>query len=186
MASTLCSVFFASFLDLQSSSDLLIPVTLLFIVFAILCSITRLVNLWLNGLLAAGAGSDLSSEVFKISLYQPYSYHINNSTSEIITTSTLHVGTCAGAINTSLQLITSFIVSVSLAFGLFVINPYIASIVFLVFSCAYLLLVLWNRNKLVRNGRLIASNSLYQLKLLQEGLGSIRDLLLDSTPSILY
>ena len=110
--------YFASFLDLQSSSDLLIPVTLLFIVFAILCSITRLVNLWLNGLLAAGAGSDLSSEVFKISLYQPYSYHINNSTSEIITTSTLHVGTCAGAINTSLQLITSFIVSVSLAFGL--------------------------------------------------------------------
>ena len=55
------------------ASELLLPVTLLFAAAAVLAAFIRLVNLRLNGRLAAAVGSDLSYEAYRRTLYQPLS-----------------------------------------------------------------------------------------------------------------
>ena len=62
----------ARYVGISEPNQLLLPCTVLFAFSAILASI-RLLNLRLNGKLAAAAGSDLSCEAYKRTLYQPYS-----------------------------------------------------------------------------------------------------------------
>ena len=49
----------------------------------LLAGSVRLLNLWLNGRLAAAIGSDLSCEAFG-ALYQPYGVHLTRNSSDLI------------------------------------------------------------------------------------------------------
>ena len=62
----------AIFLDIESSSQLLLPATLVFASAVIIAALIRLLNLWFNRRLAAEIGSDLSCESYRRTLYQPY------------------------------------------------------------------------------------------------------------------
>ena len=72
-------------LGISSAAQLLPPVTLLFGISAIGAAAVRLVNLWLNGRLAAAIASDLSCEAYRRTLYQPYGVHVSRNSSEVIT-----------------------------------------------------------------------------------------------------
>ena len=67
------------------ASQLLLPVTLAFATAAVLAGTIRLTNLWLNGRLAAAAGSDLSCEAYRRTLYQPYCVHVQRNSAAVIT-----------------------------------------------------------------------------------------------------
>ena len=70
---------FSSTLGFESPTELLLPVTLVFIFGALLAASIRLLNLWLNCRLAAIIGSDISHKAYKRTLYQPYEYHLKNN-----------------------------------------------------------------------------------------------------------
>ena len=69
----------------------LTKLTFLFIGFTVLASIIRLINLWLNGMMAAIIGSDISAKVFKNILCQPYESIVGFKSSELIHTCTIHL-----------------------------------------------------------------------------------------------
>ncbi|NQW38980.1 MAG: hypothetical protein HQ469_07280 [Cyanobacteria bacterium] len=58
-------------LGIASAEALLLPITVAFAVAALAAGAIRLLNLWLNGRLAAAIGSDLSCEASRRTLYQP-------------------------------------------------------------------------------------------------------------------
>ena len=163
------------------ASDLLLPATLAFAVSALLAALIRLMNLWLNGRLAAVVGSDLSCEAYRRTLYQPYRVHVQRNSSELITDTTTQINLTVVALNSFLQLITSAVVAVCLFIGLLLIDAAIALAAATLFGSAYTLLGFANRRELRRNGQKIVEASRQQLKALQEGLGSIRDVLLDGS-----
>ena len=66
--------WFALQLGFTKSEELVLPVTIVFVISAILAALIRLLNLWLNGRLAAEVGSDLSCESYRRTLYQPYQF----------------------------------------------------------------------------------------------------------------
>ena len=72
-------------LGITDSSQLLVPITLLFVLAAFCSGLIRLFNLWLNGRLAASIGSDLSCDAVLKVLNQPYFKHLASNTSELIT-----------------------------------------------------------------------------------------------------
>lgn len=165
------------------ASDLLLPATLTFAVAAVLAALIRLTNLWLNGRLAAAIGSDLSCEAYRRTLYQPYEVHVQRNSAEVITSTTTQIGSTVVAINSLLLLISSALVGAGLLIGLLLIDAAVALCTAALFGIAYTLLGIANRRELRRNGQKIAKASSQQLKALQEGLGSIRDVLLDSSQS---
>ena len=71
-------------LGITSAQELLLPITIAFAVAALAAGAIRLLNLWLNGRLAAAIGSDLSCEAYRRTLYQPYAVHLARNSSELI------------------------------------------------------------------------------------------------------
>ena len=161
------------------ASELLLPATLAFAVAAVLAAAVRLANVWLNGRLAAAVGSDLSCEAYRRTLYQPYSVHLQRNSAAMITGTTTHIGGTVGALTALLQLVTAAVVAVGLLAGLLLIDWAVALGAASLFGSVYGLLAITLRQELQRNSQRIAAAAKQQIKALQEGLGAIRDVLLD-------
>ena len=171
----------APYFGFTQASDLLMPVTLTFVVAALLTASVRLTNLWMNGRLAAAVGSDLSCDAYRRTLYQPYEVHVQRNSADVITSITTQINLTVVALRSLLQLITSAVVAFGLLTGLLLIDAKVALASAALFGSAYSLLGLAKRRELRWNGQKIAEASRQQLIALQEGLGSIRDVLLDSS-----
>ena len=161
------------------ASELLLPATLAFVVAALLASLIRMTNLWLNVRLAAAIGSDLSCEAYRRTLYQPYSIHLQRNSAELITGCTTDIGGTVVALTSLLQLITAAVVTLGLFTGLLVIDWAVALGGAVLFGSMYSLLAITARRELRLNSELIVSCETKKIKALQEGLGAIRDVLLD-------
>lgn len=167
-------------LGIQSSDELLLPITTAFACAALLAGAVRLLNLWLNGRLAAAIGSDLSCEAYRRTLYQPYSVHLMRNSSDLIASISNDVITVISEVlNPLLQLLSSGLIAVSLVITLLVINPEIALCTGFVVFTVYVAAVVLNRRPLqqLAKRRVILNRRLIQA--LQEGLGAIREVLLD-------
>ena len=171
----------AAAVGIRETMGLLLPVTVLFGAAAVLAAAVRLMNLWLNGRLAAAIGSDLSCEAYRRTMYQPYVVHVQRNTSGVITATTVHITQTVLVINTVLQLTTAAVVTLGLLTALVVADWKLAVTAITVFGSAYGLLGLTARRQLAANSAVMAQAAQDQVKNLQEGLGAIRDVLLDGT-----
>jgi len=166
-------------IGLNSADQLLIIFSCLFGITALSAAGVRLFNYWLNTRIAARIGSDLSCEVYRRTLLQPYITHITQNSSSVITASTNQISIVVDVIRALLQLFTALIISTFLLSGFFYINWKIAISFVSVFATLYVLLAVIIRRKLTRNSYIIASSSVEQIKTLQEGIGSIREIILN-------
>ncbi len=171
----------ASSARLTEARQLILPAMAIFATAAVLAAVVRLANLWLNSRLAAAVGSDLSCEAYRRTLYQPYEVHLQRNSSTVITTTITQINLTVAALNALLQLITAAIVATGLLIGLLLIDWPVALVVSILFGGAYGWLAGSTRWKLRSNGERIAVATNQQLKALQEGLGAIRDVLLDGS-----
>jgi len=171
-------------LGISSAAQLLLPVTLLFGLAAISAAAVRLLNVWLNGRLAAAIGSDLSCEAYRRTLYQPYGVHVTRNSSGVITALQSQVGQLVAVLNQLLSLITTSLVLLGLLWALLIIDAKVALIAGGVFGLAYGLIVQISKNQLASNSKRIAVYSQTSLQALQEGLGAIRDVLLDGSQQL--
>lgn len=160
---------------------LLLLTTLVFVMAAILAALVRLINLWLNGRLAAAIGSDLSCEAYFRTLYQPYSVHVRRNSASVMTGITTSIQFTVLGLNSLLQLVTSATVAFGLLTALVLIDASVAIGAAALFGTIYQVLGITASRELRNNSLKIAEASNYQLKALQEGLGAIRDVLLDGT-----
>ncbi len=174
----------ASRVGFMQATDLLLPATLLFAASAVLAALVRLTNLWMNGRLVAAMGSDLSCESYQRTLYQPYSVQVQRNSAAVITGTTTNVALTVAALNSLLQLINSAVVATALLIGLLVIDAPVALSAAALFVTTYGVLAVTARRQLRSNGQKIAEASSRQLKSLQEGLGAIRDVLLDGSQPV--
>ena len=148
---------------------------------AVLAALIRLLNLWLNGRMAAAVGSDLSSEAYRRTLYQPYQVHVRRNSSSVIAAMTQHIGATVLALNIVLQIISSILVATGLLLGLLLLDWQVALITAGIFGIAYVVLAITSRHQLINNGSRIALAKNQRLQALQEGMGAIRDVLLDGS-----
>ena len=173
----------ASVVGVRDADGLLLPVTVLFGSGAVLAAAVRLANLWLNSRLAAAIGSDMSCEAYRRTLHQPYTVHVQRNSSGVITATTTHIAQTVSLINVILLSITAIVVAMALFGAIIVADWKVAFVASVVFGSAYGFLAHIARNRLATNSLLVAQAGKQQLKALQEGLGAIRDVLLDDTQS---
>lgn len=174
----------AGFLGFTAADQLLFPVTLAFAAAAAVAGVVRIALLWVSTRLAFGCGADLSLDIYRRTLYQPYPVHISRNSSEVISGITTKVATTVAVLNQVLVLISSTVLMAAITVALLVIDFRIAFVSCIAFGGAYALLSSLSRRKLKRNSQRIASGQTQVVKALQEGLGGIRDVLLDGTQPI--
>ena len=171
----------ATHFGITQASQLVLLATLVFALAAVLAALVRMTNLWLNGRLAAAVGSDLSCEAYRRTLYQPYEVHLQRNSSAVITDTIAHTSQTVYALNALLQSTTAAVVAVGLLIGLLFIGVSVALLSAALFGSCYLALAVILRRELRRNGQKMAEASRLQVKALQEGIGAIRDVLLDGS-----
>jgi ABC-type multidrug transport system fused ATPase/permease subunit len=169
-------------LGIAGAQELLLPITIAFAVSALAAGAIRLLNLWLNGRLAAAIGSDLSCEAYRRTLYQPYSVHLARNSSELIASISTDVGRVIGQVlNPLLLLLSSGLIAFGLVIALVMIDWSIALGTGLVVSMVYGLAMATSRKPLQKRGQRYVALNRQLIQVLQEGLGGIRDVLLDGS-----
>jgi ATP-binding cassette subfamily B protein len=90
-------------LGIEKGADLVIPLTIVFVVASVLSGVFRIFLVWISISISKFTGADLSHDVFRRTLYQPYSVHVSRSSSEIISGVTQKVGAATGVISLLLR-----------------------------------------------------------------------------------
>jgi ATP-binding cassette subfamily B protein len=167
---------------ITSADQLLLTLTIAFAIAALAAGGIRMSFIWASTRLAYAIGADLSLEVYKRTLYQPYLVHVALSSSEVISTITNKVHHVVFLVLMPLLiLISSAVLILSITATFIVINPIVALVVTGGFGASYGLITWLSRSRLYRNSQRIACEQTKVIKALQEGLGGIRDVLLDGT-----
>ena len=169
-------------LALTEPKQLILPLTILFISAALLSAVIRLTLLYAMTRLSYATGADLSINIYRRTLYQEYEVHVSRNSSEVINgIITKTGGVIGGVISPSLNLISSSILLVGILGALFAINPTIALSASIGFGLLYWMIISYTKSHLKKNSKTIADQSTQMIKSLQEGLGGIRDVLIDGT-----
>ncbi|MBT4758970.1 MAG: ABC transporter ATP-binding protein [Nitrosomonadales bacterium] len=172
-------------LNILNPSELLFPMTLLFIITVIISGIMRLILIWTQTNFGYAIGSDISIDVYKKILYSPYSLHVSRNSSEFlsgITNKTTMLVT--QVILPTLLLISASIILIAIFITLLLIDSFVAISATLGFAGTYGLILILTKKKLLRNSESISKKTNLLIQSLQEGFGGIRDVILDGAQEV--
>jgi ATP-binding cassette subfamily B protein len=165
---------------IRSGQELVFPLAVAFASAALAAGMLRMLVLWAGMRLGLSSGSDLSIELYRRTLYQPYQVHLARNSSEVIAGITQKVnGVAFGVLQPVLVLVSSMVLLVAVLAMLVAIDPVAAFSAAGGFGLSYAAIALVTRRRLQRNSERVAREQTQMVKALQEGLGGIRDVLLD-------
>ena len=175
---------FIQILGLTKPEQLILPLTFIFSFFVLISSAIRLLTIWANTRLSFSTGADLGINIYRRTLYQPYAVHVARNSSEIISSISSKVNIIAySIIGPLLIIINSIIMIIGIFFVLLSVNFIVTLIAFSGFGLIYAIIIKFTRKRLLIGSQQIANESTQVIKLLQEGLGGIRDVLIDGSQS---
>ncbi len=167
---------------LTKPAQLLLPLTIAFAVAALIAGSLRLLLLWVSTRLSFATGADLSLSIYRRTLYQPYTVHCSRNSSDLISgISGKANGVIYNIIVPTLTLISSSFMLITILMALLAVEPVIALVAFGGFGLIYVFIISLTRKQLLFDSRCIARESSQVIKSLQEGLGGIRDVLIDGS-----
>lgn len=162
--------------------QLLIPITVFFVAATLFSAALRLSLVWAQTRLGHAIGSDLSIGVYRKALYQPYSIHISRNSSELISAISSKTNAVVyQVLIPGLLLLSSCLMLGVILVSLVLIEPYIAISIFVGFGTIYSLVLISTRRQLKVDSKRVGEEQSRLIKVLQEGLGGIRDVLIDGT-----
>lgn len=169
-------------LGLTAPAQLLLPLSLTFGLAVLVAGAMRLMLLWASTRLSFAVGADLGISVYRRTLYQPYAVHVARNSSEVISGIS---GKANGVIHSTvlpvLTLFSSSVMLITILIALLAIEPVIALVAFGGFGLIYVLIIRLTRGQLLADSQCVARESVQVIKSLQEGLGGIRDVLIDGS-----
>ncbi len=152
--------------------------TLLFAGAAVTAGALRLVLTYAVAHFNFGIAHDLCSEIYRRTLYQPYSVHVARNSSEVIG-SIGKVEAVAGVVYQLLTAISALLMGLFILAALMLIDPWVASLSMVGFAVIYGTVSLVSRKRLAESSRISSKTFSARVQAMQEGLGGIRDVLLD-------
>ena len=169
-------------LELTEPNQLILPLTVVFILAVLMSGIVRLILLYVMIRLSFAMGADLSINIYRRTLYQDYSIHVARNSSEvingIITKTTMVINEI---IKPVLILLSSTILLVGIMSTLLAINITVALVASTGFGLLYWIVIHYTYQSVEENSKVVAEESTKMIKSLQEGLGGIRDVIIDGS-----
>ena len=171
-------------LGVTAPSQLLLPLTIAFGAAALFAGIIRLLLLWASTRLSFAIGADLSLKVYRNTMYQTYSVYCSRNSSEIISGISTKTSTAINILNQTLTLISSTVILFIVLTALFTIDFVRALAIFGSFGLIYVSIIKLTRKQLLTDSQCISHESNNVIKTVQEGLGSMRDVLIDGNQAV--
>lgn len=168
-------------LNITSTSDLILTLAIVFAICVLLAGSLRLLLIWTSLKVANATGTDLSIDIYKKTLYQPYKTHIARSSSDIISTIAQKSMATTNVMISLVTFTTTSILFFAITCAMLVINAKITITSALIITCSYLTIAKFTKRNLAENGQIISNKQNEVILSLQEGLGAIRDIILDGS-----
>ncbi len=177
--------FFLQALDLREPTELLLPITVVFAAAAFLSGAMRFLLLWAQTRLSHAVGADFSLQMYRRTLGQPYAVHVARNSSEVIAGISNKAKAIVGStLLPALTIASSVMLLGTILMALIHIEPFITLLALAGFGSIYILVIRATRRQLLQNSEQISEGQTAVIKVLQEGLGGIRDVLLDGTQEL--
>jgi ABC-type bacteriocin/lantibiotic exporter with double-glycine peptidase domain len=174
-----------NFIQPSNADQLLLPIVILFCGAAVISGFMRVLLLWMNTRLSSKIVLNLSANIYKKFLHQPFEVYSSKNSSTIIAGISSKMDIIGSSvIFSTVNLISSIVMLITILLVLFLINFYLTLSVFGIFGVAYGVIILATKRKLSINSKRIAEEKTKVVEALQEGVGGIRDILLDGSQEV--
>ena len=168
---------------LSSREELLVFFTLTFATAALLSAGLRILAMWTQVRMANAIGADFSIKAYERTLYQPYAVHVARNSSEVNAGIGKASNLASSIIQPSLHVLSSGLILVALLGAIISIDPVVALCAVLGFGGIYAGILTLARRRLAELSGVAAYQAIRINKATAEGLGGIRDVLIDGLQS---
>lgn len=158
--------------------------SLIFATVALAAGAVRVSLLWVSTRFTFALGADLGNQVYRNTLYQRYPYHAARNTSETIAGINKVNLVVQNIINPIMLGAVASLLALAIFTGLLLIDATTAMTAMLLFALMYGLASWLARRALRRNSAVISQTEGRRIQAVQEGLGGIRDILIDGSQSL--
>lgn len=170
---------YLEYLGINEEKDLFTFFSLIFLVAIFISATLRLLITKLNLYWCYELISDFSINAFERTIYQPYLFHSSRNSSELIGAITVKISTLqTGIILPVISSIQVSILIISIITALFFILPISNIIALCLFSLLYALVAFLFKKSYSKNSEIIATKQVKIIKVLQESLAGIRDIII--------
>lgn len=136
-------------------------------------------TVWRLSMYGQQLGAELSIRLYKHYMQQPWLFHAGGSSAQLTNKVALECGRVTETIIMPLmQMNARLMVALFMATAIFIFNPAVAAAGVAVFMVSYLLMYRTVRRRLTANGKSISRTQRERFKLMAEGFGGIKDVLL--------
>lgn len=171
-------------LGVSGQANMVYALAGLFAVAALTAAAVRLLLLWVSQKFVYGVAYELAVALYANTLHQPYSYHVKRNSSETIAgVNKVQIITNA-MLMPLVQASVASVISLAIVVGLIAIDPGVAIMSGVGFALIYLIVTKVTRAGLRQNSGIIAAAETDRIRIMREGLGGIRDVLLDRSQPV--
>jgi ATP-binding cassette subfamily B protein len=146
---------------------------------ALAAAAIRLLLIWSVHKAALALGHDIAGQVFGRALRQPYAAHVRQNSATTVSAVEQVQRIVVGVLLPAMQAGVASIMALFVLVLLVAIDPRAAAIAAAFTAAAYLAVSLITARRLARNSQIIADTVAERTRSVQEGLGGIRDIILD-------
>ena len=165
----------------ETRQEQVLAATLLFAGTAVLAGAIRLYLIRFSQRYVFRVGYEIGCAVYGHVMELPYSYHIRTNSSEVIAGINKVQVVIIGVLLQLMQALIAAIMSVFLIAALIAVDPAVALITGAAFGSIYGLITVVTRRRLSANSQAIAGGQTKRVQTVQDGLGGIRDVIIDQT-----
>ena len=164
-----------------ASREQLVVVTAIFIAAAVIAGLLRLTLAWFSQSFVQNTGHDLVTEIQRRILAQPYDYHVAHNSSEVVASLELVHHLTYGLIQPLLQAAAGIVIGLFVVAAVAAINLPIALAAATGFAIVYIMIASIFRGPLDQRSNTIANAYRERVRLVQESMGGIRDIIVDQS-----
>ena len=168
----------------SSPRERLVAASALFVALAIIAGLIRLWLAWSSQSFVFKLGHELSLEIQRRILLQPYSFHLSWNSSTLLSSLEKVQMLVFQMLLPLMQALTAVFISAFIVAGLVYLDPFTAVIAAVAFATIYVGISVLTRRRLERNSAIVGPAYDERVKIIQESLGGIRDVIIDSSQAI--
>ncbi|MDT9599648.1 ABC transporter ATP-binding protein [Sphingosinicella rhizophila] len=168
----------------RAGEDLIGKATLLLIGIAIFAALVRLLLTWVSQSFIFRLGHDMGNQIYSRVLRQPYRYHVQRNSSEVLAAIEKVQTAIFGVLLQLMQAAVAAVMAIFIIAILVAIDPTTALAAAALLAILYIVVSIGTQRLLTGNSHIINLAHNQRMKQLQEGLGGIRDILIDRSQPV--
>lgn len=151
---------------------------------ALVAAAIRITLAWGSQKFVYRVGYDLGTSLYTRMLYQNYTFHVGQNSAKLIASINKVQKIITRVIKPLMQGVSAAVISIFIIAGLIFISPMVALSSVGIFGSIYVLTSYMARKVLSKNSVIISKTNGQRIQAVQEGLGGIRDVIIDSSQPV--